>query len=162
MKKFVVLILLLGVVSMANAGLEIVLPAGDASPATIDVMAADQLANVGVFLGITGGSLDISAAINAVNEGVIIPIDDADILAALGVDAAIFADLAIPAVPIPAIPDGAALSGIVGTLADGVMEAPVVLIDGDSFEVLSSATIVPEPMTFALLGLGGLFLRRRK
>jgi len=32
------------------------------------------------------------------------------------------------------------------------------VVDGDSLAV----TVVPEPMTIALLGLGGLFLRRRK
>jgi len=38
------------------------------------------------------------------------------------------------------------------------------LLDADAETVLDSVTLVviPEPMTIALLGLGGLFLRRRK
>jgi hypothetical protein len=39
---------------------------------------------------------------------------------------------------------------------------PVYILNGDTAEIMSSATIVPEPVTIALLGLGGLFLRRRK
>jgi hypothetical protein len=38
---------------------------------------------------------------------------------------------------------------------------PVYILNGDTAEIMSSATIVPEPVTIALLGLGGLFLRRR-
>ncbi|MFC1675651.1 PEP-CTERM sorting domain-containing protein [Planctomycetota bacterium] len=41
---------------------------------------------------------------------------------------------------------------------DGVINSAVVGV-GDTYGVV---TLVPEPMTIALLGLGGLFLRRRK
>ena len=58
---------------------------------------------------------------------------------------------------------------VVGVLATYVVtqaatdgETPVYLLHGETLEVMSSATIVPEPVTIALLGLGGLFLRRRK
>lgn len=45
---------------------------------------------------------------------------------------------------------------------DDVIE--IELLDGDTYALLDDLdlTIVPEPMTVALLGLGGLFLRRRK
>ena len=39
---------------------------------------------------------------------------------------------------------------------------PVYMLNGDTLEIMGTATIVPEPITIALLGLGGLFLRRRK
>ena len=39
---------------------------------------------------------------------------------------------------------------------------PLEWLSGDLDGVLGTKTYVPEPMTMALLGLGGLFLRRRK
>ena len=57
---------------------------------------------------------------------------------------------------------------VVGVLATYVVTAAgpdattVYLLNGETMEIMSTATIVPEPITIALLGLGGLFLRRRK
>ncbi len=49
---------------------------------------------------------------------------------------------------------------------DGEGDVVIDLIDYNSGELLDTLTIhqvdIPEPMTMALLGLGGLFLRRRK
>lgn len=47
---------------------------------------------------------------------------------------------------------------------EGVGDVEIILYDGATFAVLDTAIIhqTPEPMTMALLGLGGLFLRRRK
>ena len=36
------------------------------------------------------------------------------------------------------------------------------LLDADAETVIDSVTLIPEPMTILLLGIGGLFLRRRK
>jgi len=47
---------------------------------------------------------------------------------------------------------------------DGPGIVTIALIDTSSLAVLDTITVtqIPEPMTVALLGLGGLFLRRRK
>jgi hypothetical protein len=47
---------------------------------------------------------------------------------------------------------------------DGPGAASIVLWDSTGYVVLDTVTVtqLPEPMTIALLGLGGLFLRRRK
>ena len=47
---------------------------------------------------------------------------------------------------------------------EGAGDVAIALYDSDFASVLDSMTIhqIPEPMTVALLGLGGLFLRRRK
>ncbi len=76
----------------------------------------------------------------------------------------IFMDLAVVVVPIPPLP--------VGTLVDNIIfhcEVPgdvTLTLVGDyenGIEVLDTQIIhqLPEPMTMCLLGLGGLFLRRR-
>ena len=62
-----------------------------------------------------------------------------------------------------AIPDGKIIDGI-GFHCDAEGDVIVTLLDGADGSILDTAVIhqVPEPITFALLGLGGLFLRRRK
>jgi len=51
---------------------------------------------------------------------------------------------------------------LVGDIGLGVSGAGLVSLIDDNFQVVSSMEVIPEPMTIALLGLGGLFLRRRK
>jgi len=53
-------------------------------------------------------------------------------------------------------PNGTLISFVAG-------DAPVdvTLVDGDG-NLLSSMTLIPEPMTMGLLALGGLFIRRKK
>jgi hypothetical protein len=47
-------------------------------------------------------------------------------------------------------------------LSEGTTTLSVYANDGVTLLDSASITVVPEPMTIALLGLGGLFLRRRK
>jgi hypothetical protein len=62
-----------------------------------------------------------------------------------------------------AIPDGAMIDGL-KFHCEGLGDVIVSLLDGADGTLLDRMVIhqIPEPITFALLGLGGLFLRRRK
>ena len=59
------------------------------------------------------------------------------------------------------VPAGLYLDGITSNVGNTV-KLYAVTIDWELGSLKDTVTLVPEPMTLALLGLGGLFLRRRK
>jgi len=59
-------------------------------------------------------------------------------------------------------PDGTWLTAVLsGAVAGDVITGYQYDAENDAFIALGSVTIVPEPITVALLGLGGLFIRRK-
>ena len=179
MKKLIVLALVLSMATMANAGLKISVDGQIDPPDTQIVLAysdtvvidvwsdGQELADAPAFLYISGpGSLDISHAINFVNPpGYSASIDLWTDFPMPGDQ--VWMDLAIPAIG-AVIPLGKAIDGII-LHCEGVGEVTLSLyMDrtpnvGGIFELMDTQVIhqIPEPMTMALLGLGGLFLRRR-
>jgi hypothetical protein len=179
MKKVLITLLVLGLASAANAGL-ILGANGEAAGPEIDVMDVVQVwgvdpvpANAAVYLAvygnlsIDGGSVayagNLSSYQNLEEYALAIGYPDG---AALLADFEAFGLTGIVDLGAATLADGSATPApLTGLLIDGITMAGeggrIDLLD-DALGVMDSVTVVPEPMTIALLGLGGLFLRRRK
>jgi hypothetical protein len=168
MKKLLAVLMVLSIATVANAALVITgVPTGpiNASDTVTIGLSSDgenldptgAINSEGVYLIPNGpGSFDISNAVNTVTGSIL----DADWTEAVG---DVFIDLSLSGVPIPPIPAGDVVSGIVFH-CDGPGDV-VLTVVGDATGVThATATInqIPEPITLGLLGIGGLFLRRRK
>ncbi len=162
MKKCLVLVMVLGIASMATAGLTLTAPAevnaGQAFTVVVSGLAADIPANGTVYGSLfTDGLADDDgayASLAAVGDVVL----QWDFLAAYGTY-----DFEISAGLVDITVDGAWIQ--LDFVAGAAGEIYNMNMTDESFVgSLDSATItvVPEPMTMGLLGLGGLFLRRRK
>jgi len=185
MKKLVVLMLVLGVCSLTNAGLKISVNGvvdppdtqvilNESDYATIDIQGLDPAQGMGDFylgINVAGGqygSMDISGATIPYQGNLtsIVWLDDPGTAALLGLENPLvfltLTDLAIPPKP------------LMGPLVDNIKfhcdgyvppmsDVTLTLFDIEG-NVLDTQVIhqIPEPITIALLGLGGLFLRRRK
>ena len=168
MKKVLVLMLVLGLTSMASAGLEIV-DNYDAD-GTVDIISVGTVPNsgyhvIGILAGdgtLSGGIVDPQCPLDTATSIVFDPFGGAGGL------------------PTP-------LQGVMVSVNDFVLGLPFPAGDYfENFDVNKTATgltdvvlyyaptqdlseaieldriTIPEPITMALLGLGGLFLRRRK
>jgi hypothetical protein len=173
MKKLMFLILVVGIASSANARMVLELQMGDAD--TVDIVAtAGYLTGDDIYFFVFGDTSLVTVSGGTV--GVKEPIGP------VPKDTEIYDDpIMVPQPPpspfsdgvwglIGAIaggdcPPGVIIEEIEWSLVGGATEAEISLFnttDFVTFNTLSTIT-VPEPMTIALLGLGGLFvLRRRK
>jgi len=180
MKKFIALLLVLAISSVAGAGTMIIsgLPGTvdtSAGPTVLsfDVVSNGQFDNDDMYVfATTEGTLDIATAINNVVAGEVYDDDPTnyDLLAGY-VDVTdvsrpvIWADIAIVHVP-PVEIIGDIISDLGLTIPQGY-EGPITVsaLSGTvtgAVEGMVTVNCIPEPVTIALLGLGGLFLRRRK
>jgi hypothetical protein len=171
MKKLLIMLAVLAMASVTNAAL--VLDPVEATMATglniqtdpIDVADAQQA----LFLAVGGGGgvLDAGTVVYGGSLSAITDLTGAD----ADLTAAVTAMMGEAPTRIDMIElfDGTAtppdVIGVLvsyGVTAEPSGETAVALLNPDTLEIMSSAKIVPEPVTIALLGLGGLFLRRRK
>jgi hypothetical protein len=182
MKKLLVLMMVLGIAGAANAALLISVDGVvDPPDSEIEIMESDWVTldiwgdgqtDPSAFL--MGLELQGPASLDLANTDMIYTGSDAsvdwldypDIADLLGVQNPL---VLVSLNDIP--PPGTDKAPLDGTLVDGIRlhcdgpgEVVVLLYDFDG-NLLDSQVIhqiVPEPMTLGLLGLGGLFLRRRK
>lgn len=176
MKKLLVLALVLGMATMANAGLVL-------SPMPTEVLTGgtftiDITSNAIISAGVgeyAGFGLVVETSLASLAGGLVVNTTDPGVSLFDGV-------MAGAGFPPPAGTEGVSgtvlavngpiaanmlFQGITFTAGQLVGLATVTLVgtqDYATLEVLGSAQVLitPEPMTMALLGLGGLFIRRRK
>ena len=172
MKKFLVLSLVLGIASLATAGLSLNVAGNEALTADQDGLIVNSDGSIVISgalataetqytikfevaggLTIDTGSLDLPAAGWAFGNTISAPVP------ATNTDPLILSGGAFPASPAGTV----AFTGL-GIDGEGTLTITetIVLPDFSEQNIVSTVSIVPEPATMALLGLGALVLRRRK
>jgi len=172
MKKLLVLALVLSMATMANAALTLGTSATQAAPGS-DVaisISGDGSEPLGIFfLGIALGNPGALSVDNAVisyggsdTSIMMFTYDDLDMSGQVNSP---FVFVSLNDVP----PPGTNQKPLTGTLVSsikltmGTGPATLILYQGDATTELGRVTVTtPEPVTVGLLGLGTLFLRRRK
>lgn len=179
MKNLLILPIVLAIASTADAELFISVD-GFPNAQDCEVLMPSDITIIGVWgdgqtdpsglaLGIDAdvdqGSLDIAWAevLYPGTEAAIFEADDPETAAFLGlVNPFIYIELTDLA-PVPAALEGMLVDGIIFHMEGG--QAVLRLVSADSgipYDTQCFWNMIPEPITFALFGLGGLFLRRRR
>jgi hypothetical protein len=182
MKKLLTMLAVLAMASAANATWDFAIPTavpGDLANGETAAVTLSATGEEATIPGMVVVTVDGAVVVDTAGLG-IVDVTGADFaaditgdpdatayLAAFGLTdpvSIVYFEIIDVAVPPAAIPDGAVVTGINLTGASDTGTATVSLFHSGIEQVVASANLnlVPEPITIALLGLGGLFLRRRK
>ena len=168
MKKFVFMLAVLEIANVANAALllsvdgvvdppESEITLLESETVIIDIYSDGQTMGEGTWLSVEGpGTItSVPNGVNHVNT----------YYGIFDVYGMVFIDLAqLIAPPVPPLPEGTLVDGIIFHCT-GIGDVTLTLTNEAGDIVYDTQVIhqdVPEPVSIALLGLGGLFLRRRK
>lgn len=178
MKKLLVLLTVLAMAGTASAAMTIVAPASVVGGETFSIginVAGGESALITDILAVAGNAAGVDATGVALASDKVTPyfedlsadvdfqafMGDLGITGTKGIYYYEFVDVAVP----PAtLTDGSLIANIMVTAGANGSDIVIALADGANGVLRSQAVVqvIPEPMTIALLGLGGLFLRRRK
>ena len=165
MRKMLVLILVLGLASAANAMLiKVDDQAGDSFEVdvmtTITVVSEDSSSWLGYIIVEEGGAGVLENAVKLDAAG---DLGVASAYAEAGWGTGFELSASTSPGGVPAVAAGSQFSfDYVGSVGDTARISLFVDPEFDVPAALVDVTVVPEPMTILLLGLGGLFLRRRR
>ena len=170
MKKLLILMLVLCMASMANATLTLVSSAG-----TTMTTGTTSMIGINTDTGIAGGGPWVNIIVDEGDPGswtgsggtIYYPpaIADPSVYTYYYGAYSGYGDawILFGAAPTPTL-GGTGILADFEFQCDGLGDVTISLYNSDFSSVITTLTItqIPEPMTIALLGLGGLFLRRRK
>jgi len=174
MKKLLVLALVLSIATMANAALTLTI-SGPTSVVTNSVTTYTIGYSLGGFNGLVSADMDIVSSVGSIGGGAAITTNRDTVIDIIGINSStgnyeisltndnLGTDLTSPLATFQFTAPSVTGLASVQLLENSFFDLNWNAITGSDLSLPTlSVHVIPEPMTLSILGLGGLFLRRRK